>query len=216
MRADMPSHTALSGKRHEFRIGKYVVAKETGMLTSMKKLIRLLFIILVGLTGATTFFLSQRHSSSPGQLNLPNIGQVSLPGTGEAGRVKRVVDGDTVQIEANGQNLRVRYIGVDAPESTRTVECFGREAAEFHRKLVAGQELRLERDVSTTDRYGRLLRYAYLPDGRMVNEVLIREGYALARSFPPDVKYQDRLRAAEREARQARRGLWRKCEVKQR
>ncbi|MCS6773742.1 MAG: thermonuclease family protein, partial [Thermoflexales bacterium] len=58
---------------------------------------------------------------------------------------------------------------------------------------------------------GRLLRYVYLTNGEMVNEVLVREGYALARSFPPDVKYQDRLREAEREAKQRRRGLWRAC-----
>lgn len=132
-------------------------------------------------------------------------------GNNETGRVVRVIDGDTIQLEMAGRNVRVRYIGIDAPESGRTVECFGREATEFHRALVAGQALRLERDVNETDRFGRLLRYAYLPDGRMVNEVLVREGYALARSFPPDVKHQDRLRAAEREARQARRGLWGRC-----
>lgn len=71
--------------------------------------------------------------------------------------------------------------------------------------------MRLERDVSETDRYGRLLRYVYLSNGEMVNEVIIREGYALARSFPPDVKYQDRFREAEREAKQKQRGLWRSC-----
>ncbi len=148
---------------------------------------------MLGLAGALAYFLSQP------------------PAEGEAARVVYVVDGDTIHVEMNGQTYRVRYIGVDAPESTRIVECFGREATEFNRALVADRRLRLERDVSETDRYGRLLRYAYLPDGRMVNEVLVREGYALARSFPPDVKYQDRLREAERDARQNRRGLWGKC-----
>lgn len=160
---------------------------------------QLIIITIIGLIGAISYFRSTGPSSqTQSQAN-------------EVARVIRVIDGDTLQVEMNGQNIRVRYIGVDAPESTRIVECFGREATKFHRTLVNGQQLRLERDVSETDRFGRLLRYAYLPDGRMVNEILIREGYATARSFPPDVKYQDRLRAAEKEARNARRGLWSKC-----
>lgn len=150
-------------------------------------------LVLLGLAGALAYFLSQPSAE------------------GEAARVVYVVDGDTIHVEMNGQTYRVRYIGVDAPESTRVVECFGREATEFNRGLVAGQRLRLERDVSETDQYGRLLRYVYLADGRMVNEILAREGYALARSFPPDVKHQDRLREAERAARRNRRGLWGKC-----
>ncbi|MFC1465122.1 MAG: thermonuclease family protein [Candidatus Brachytrichaceae bacterium NZ_4S206] len=167
------------------------------MLVTVIKRIVLPLVALLSLIGVLAFFLF-------GQSN------VALP-DGEEARVVHIVDGDTIHVEIAGQTYRVRYIGVDAPESTSTVECFGREATNFNRALVAGQRLRLERDVNETDRYGRLLRYAYLPDGRMVNEVLVREGYALARSFPPDVKYQDRLRDAEREARQARRGLWGRC-----
>ena len=125
--------------------------------------------------------------------------------------VTRVVDGDTIVVNIAGSEYRVRYIGVDTPESTTKQECYGREATHFNRSLVNGQTVRLERDVSETDRFGRLLRYVYLPNGEMVNEVLVREGYALVRSFPPDVKYQERLRAAEREARLARRGLWADC-----
>lgn len=136
---------------------------------------------------------------------------VGVPSQDELALVKRVVDGDTIVVEIGGKEYRVRYIGVDAPESTTRQECFGREATRFNRTLVEGQTVRLERDVSETDRYGRLLRYVYLSNGEMVNEVIIREGYALARSFPPDVKYQDRFREAEREAKQKRRGLWRSC-----
>ncbi|MDW8395264.1 MAG: thermonuclease family protein [Anaerolineae bacterium] len=133
------------------------------------------------------------------------------PASSETGLVKRVVDGDTIVVEIDGQEYRVRYIGVDAPESTTRQECYGREAARYNRTLVEGQAVRLERDVSETDRFGRLLRYVYLTNGEMVNEVLIREGFALARTFPPDVKYQERLKEAEREAKQKRRGLWRSC-----
>ncbi|GIV84639.1 MAG: hypothetical protein KatS3mg052_1646 [Candidatus Roseilinea sp.] len=143
---------------------------------------------------------------------LKQIAAVLLMDSGEAGAVvKRAVDGDTIVVEINGQEYRVRYIGVDAPESTSRQECYGKQAAHHNQSLVEGKVVRLERDVNDTDRYGRLLRYVYLPSGEMVNEVLIRDGYALARSFPPDVKYQDRLKAAEREARRQRRGLWRSC-----
>ncbi|BCX03183.1 MAG: nuclease [Candidatus Roseilinea sp.] len=166
------------------------------MLVTVIKRIVFPLIALLSVVGVLAFFLSGSPSTVP---------------DGEDARVVHVVDGDTIHVEIAGQTYRVRYIGIDAPESTTTTECFGREATNFNRALVAGQRLRLERDVNDTDRYGRLLRYAYLPDGRMVNEVLVREGYALARSFPPDVKHQDRLRDAERDARQARRGLWGRC-----
>ncbi len=163
----------------------------------MIKRLALPLIGLLAMVAALVFFLQ----GQPG---------AGLP-EGEDARVVRVIDGDTIQVEVAGQTYRLRYIGIDAPESTNTSECFGREATAFNREIVAGQRLRLERDVNDTDRYGRMLRYAYLPDGRMVNEVLVREGYAVARSYPPDVKHQDRLRDAERDARQAGRGLWRAC-----
>lgn len=124
--------------------------------------------------------------------------------------VVRVVDGDTIDVRLSGREVRVRYIGVDAPESVdprRAVERFGREAAERNRQLVEGKTVRLEKDVSETDRFGRLLRYVWVDD-RMVNAVLVEEGYARAVTYPPDVKYQDLLRRLEREARAAKRGLW--------
>lgn len=122
-------------------------------------------------------------------------------------RVLRVVDGDTIELE-NGS--KVRYIGVDTPESVdprRGVECFGKEASERNRALVEGRAVRLESDVSDTDMYDRLLRYVFVGD-LFVNEYLVREGYARASSYPPDVKYQTLFREAEREAREMKRGLW--------
>lgn len=122
-------------------------------------------------------------------------------------RVSRVVDGDTIELE-NGS--KIRYIGVDTPESVdprRGVECFGKEASERNRALVEGRAVRLESDVSDTDMYDRLLRYVFVGD-LFVNEYLVREGYARASSYPPDVKYQTLFREAEREAREMKRGLW--------
>lgn len=123
--------------------------------------------------------------------------------------VKRVVDGDTIEL-ASGEKLR--YIGIDTPEtvdSRRGTECLGAEASARNQELVEGKEIFLEKDVSETDRYGRLLRYVYLAtDSASVNEQLVREGYAKASSYPPDVKYQAKFRAAEADARANQRGLW--------
>ena len=125
-------------------------------------------------------------------------------------RVVEIIDGDTIGVAIDGQTYRVRYIGIDTPEIVHPglpVEPYGPEAAEANRRLVEGQELTLERDVSDTDMYGRLLRYVYVGD-RMVNGELVRLGLARANSYPPDVLYQDRLDALESEAFAAGLGIW--------
>ncbi len=133
------------------------------------------------------------------------------PTGGDAGSaVRRAIDGDTIELES-GET--VRYIGVDTPESVhpkKPIECFGVEAAQKNAALVEGKAVRLERDVSERDRYGRLLRYVYVGD-TFVNEELVRQGFAHALTYPPDVRYQDRFREAERDARAAGRGLWSGC-----
>jgi len=121
--------------------------------------------------------------------------------------VTRVVDGDTIEIEG-GQ--RVRYIGIDTPESkhpSKPVQCFSKEATERNKELVEGKEVQLEKDVNNTDRYGRLLRYVYV-NGEMVNKTLVSEGFAAASAYPPDIKYQEVFDAAQRIAEQENRGLW--------
>jgi micrococcal nuclease len=115
--------------------------------------------------------------------------------------VTRVVDGDTIIIEGN---YRVRYIGIDTPEMG---EAFGLEAWQANRELVEGKVVHLERDVSETDKYGRLLRYVYVDD-ILVNAELVRAGLADAKAYPPDTKHQDYLEKLEQEARQAGRGMW--------
>lgn len=128
----------------------------------------------------------------------------------EKAQVRRVVDGDTVEL-ADGR--RVRYIGIDTPETVdprKTVQCFGREATEKNRELVEGKEVELEKDVSETDKYGRMLRYIYVGD-IFINDYLVRQGFAHASSYPPDIKYQDQFQQAEREARDNGRGLWGSC-----
>lgn len=122
-------------------------------------------------------------------------------------RVERVVDGDTVKL-SNGQV--VRYIGIDTPETVHPslpVQCYGIEASDKNRSLVEGKEVKLEKNVSETDKYGRLLRYVWLGN-LMVNEMLVRDGYAKSSTYPPDVKYQDRFLTAQRLAQNEQKGLW--------
>jgi micrococcal nuclease len=131
----------------------------------------------------------------------------------ETASVARVIDGDTILVRIDGREERVRYIGVDTPETVaqdRPVECFGPEASARNKALVEGRTVQMERDVSDRDRFGRLLRYVYA-DGVLVNAELLRDGYATSVTFPPDVRENERFRALEREAREAGRGLWSEC-----
>lgn len=126
-------------------------------------------------------------------------------------RVTRVTDGDTIRVDLEGRNERVRYIGIDTPEtehSPRGAQPFGDEAWEANRRLVENQEVRLVFDVEERDRYGRLLAYVYRTDGTFVNEALVRDGFARQLTVPPNVRYAETFRRLEREARDARRGLW--------
>lgn len=125
-------------------------------------------------------------------------------------KVTRIVDGDTIEVDIGGDLYKLRYIGIDTPEtihSQRPVEHFGKEAMEKNRQLVEGKTVRLEKDVSETDKYGRLLRYVWIDD-IMVNAELVRLGYAQVASYPPDVKYQDLFLQLQKEAREAGLGLW--------
>lgn len=136
-------------------------------------------------------------------------------GATETARVVRVVDGDTIVIDRGGGNERVRYLGIDTPESVKPnnpVEFMAREASAANEALVAGREVVLERDVSDTDHYDRLLRYIWLREGDgwvFVNLELVRRGFAQVVTYPPDVRWTGTLLAAQREARDAGMGLWR-------
>lgn len=143
-------------------------------------------------------------SSSPTPTEIAAAGTVAGR---EVAVVKRVVDGDTIEL-SDGRKLR--YIGVDTPESvhpSRPVECLAPEATQKNIELVEGQQVELEKDMSETDRLGRLLRYVYV-DEVMVNDVLVREGFARSSKYPPDVKYQSRFDAAQASAQQNKWGLW--------
>lgn len=121
--------------------------------------------------------------------------------------VKRVIDGDTIELE---DGTKVRYIGIDTPESVKPgnpVECYALASKQRNEELVLAKNVVLEMDVSETDRYGRLLRYVWVDD-ILVNKALVEEGFAQAVSYPPDVMYQDMFNEAQRRAKDRSLGLW--------
>ena len=120
--------------------------------------------------------------------------------------VERVSDGDTVRLVGLG---RVRLIGVDTPEVFGHAECFGRAASDFVKRLLPpGTHVRFRLGVDARDRYGRLLAYVWLADGRMLNALLVERGYATPLTIAPNVEYADLFVRAARRARDASRGLW--------
>jgi len=135
--------------------------------------------------------------------------------SGDLFEVVKVIDGDTFRIlNHQGEEEKVRLIGVDAPETRRTgrkeVGYYGKEATAFLKNLLADRPVRLEYDVQRKDRYGRTLAYVYLEDGTFVNDVLLKEGYAVVATFPPNVKYTDLFLKSEKNARKKKLGLWKK------
>ena len=127
--------------------------------------------------------------------------------------VKKISDGDTFWIYTGTEKgEKIRLIGVDAPESRNAFKKrqghFGKEAKAYLTNLLKGKRVSLEYDVGHTDQYGRTLAYVYLQDGTFVNADLVRNGYAMVMTVPPNVKYADLFLKLQIEARENNRGLW--------
>jgi micrococcal nuclease len=136
----------------------------------------------------------------------PAAGEVTVP-------VTRIVDGDTIVVDVDGEEERVRYIGIDTPESVtpgEPVECFGPQASRFNARLVEGERVRMVFDSERRDRYGRLLAYVYAGD-TFVNAALVRRGFAKTLTIPPNDTFADRFDSLEQKAANAGRGLWGAC-----
>jgi micrococcal nuclease len=118
--------------------------------------------------------------------------------------VIRVIDGDTIEVSLAGAIYDVRYIGIDTPEFG---EPWADEATELNKELVEGETVWLEKDVSETDKYGRLLRYVYVGD-TFVNAELVKQGLAWAKAYEPDTKNQDSFEELEAKAKQDKIGIW--------
>jgi micrococcal nuclease len=135
----------------------------------------------------------------------PPVASPSPQVTTDTTLVTRIIDGDTFEIEGG---KKVRLIGIDTPE---VGECYYTEAKDRLSALILQKQVKMVKDVSETDRYGRLLRYVYLEDS-LVNEMMVREGYAYASSYPPDIKNQSQLRNAQTTAKELSEGFWGACE----
>jgi len=163
-----------------------------------------------------------RTTASPA----PRAPHSSTPQETDTATVERVVDGDTLEISLNGLKEKIRLIGVDTPEShqsakldrdaertgqdKQTIRALGKQATAFTQSLAPpGTTIRLEHGQEARDRYGRVLAFVWLPDGTMLNEQIICQGFGNAYTrFPFKQEYMDRFRACEQEARAAKRGLW--------
>lgn len=151
-------------------------------------------------------YTPDRYVNMTSSLSLPTTRTVSYSeGKRVDADLRRVIDGDTIEIKIDGRHERVRYIGIDCPESSQE---FGKEATEANKSLL-GSSVTLEFDVQERDRYGRLLAYVWY-GSTMVNEELVREGYCMMATYPPNVKYVDRFRDAQRYARENKKGVWEK------
>ncbi len=132
------------------------------------------------------------------------------------GRVVRVVDGDTIRVRLDHprESRTLRYIGVDTPETVKPgvpVQCFGKAASAFNHRLVAGRRVQLVLGRERRDRYGRLLAYVRLEGGPLVEDELLRRGYARTLAIPPNTDRAGHFSALERGAQRARLGLWGAC-----
>ncbi len=155
-------------------------------------------------------------------LTIISYGEVFL-----ACEVTKIVDGDTLYCEKSDKNeIKIRLIGIDAPESYKTAKAYRdaersdksiekiKEMGDMSKAYISstiktGDRVTLELDVQTEDKYGRTLAYIYLPDGDMLNELMVKEGFAQVMTIPPNVKYQVRFIEAEKVAREKNRGIWR-------
>lgn len=128
----------------------------------------------------------------------------------EVAMITRIVDGDTYVTDSGD---KIRLIGVNTPEISGKAQYYGREATEFSKKLLDNQTVYMFRDVSNTDKYGRLLRYLFIQnDPVMFNETLLKEGYANTMTIPPNVMFADKFVKLERESRLNNKGLWKENE----
>jgi micrococcal nuclease len=192
-RLDIPMILAAEG-------GETSAAEPTLLMMSFRRVV-----ILLAMAVAAGAFGANRLRAAPDE----------PAGSSQLATVTRVVDGDTVVASIGGRSERVRYIGMDTPEDVKPgtpVQCYSRAAAAENRRLVAGRRVRLVVDAEARDRYGRLLAYVYRSrDHLFVNARLVRGGYAVPLTIPPNVAHAEHFRTLAAVARRKGRGLWSAC-----
>ena len=175
-----------------------------------RKLDKILFILgvilIIGgfIIGKVSEFLAPQVTSVLGAKNY------------QAAEVIQVVDGDTIRVLLDGKDETIRFIGIDTPETVdprKPVQCFGKQASDFIKAKLTGKQVFLQNDITQTDRdkYQRLLRYVFLPDGTNVNLLLIQQGYAHEYTYDVPYQYQAEFKASQQDAVAHNRGLWGSC-----
>lgn len=175
-----------------------------------QKIIRIASSILL----AITLILLQHYGFIPGQEPVEESIQNHTPGLY---KVVKFDDGDTIAVDMEGKKETIRFIGVDTPEThdpRKPVQCFGKEASAFTKQTIGDSRVRLEADrlSGNRDRYDRLLRFVYLPNGQLLNQTLIEEGYGFAITGFPHTKMESFVNS-EADAKSKQRGLWGQCEL---
>ena len=179
----------------------------------MKKILKWVLIAVTVVCGAVVYF-------QPAGMEWPLQ-------KAEMAQIVKVIDGDTFEIQYLGKIEKVRLIGIDTPEAHANAKAVkdaartgadinviveqGNDAKNFVKQFVpGGTQVRMEVDVNDRDKYGRLLAYLFLEDGRMINEEIVKAGYANLMTYPPNVRYKERFLSAYRFARENKKGLWEK------
>jgi micrococcal nuclease len=157
-------------------------------------------------------FLTDSYNLTSEEKTIAPVNVDGIP-AGEFFEVTKVTDGDTLHVKLGGEDVKVRLIGVNTPETVdprRPVQCFGKEASAFMKDLAEGKKVRLETDPTqgTYDTYRRLLAYVYLEDGQMINRKIIAEGYAYEYTYMTPYQYQSEFRRIQNLAKTSQRGLW--------
>ncbi len=174
-----------------------------------RKKIRLLVSTVVFLT----FLGFQVYKQYYPQKTVLSVSDNSKHETTNTFKVVKVIDGDTFSVSSDNQTLKVRVLGINTPETVdprRKVECFGKEASDKAKSLLTGQTVKLETDPTQDDKdkYGRLLRYVYLPNNKDYGLEMIKSGYAYEYTYDLPYKYQNEYKSAQIEAERAKVGLW--------
>lgn len=175
-----------------------------------KKLVRIFSSIIVALV----ILFAQQQGWIPGAEKVETTVENVTPGRYS---VISFDDGDTIVVDMQGRKEQIRFIGVDTPETKdprKPVQCYGKEASSFTKQIIGEQPVRLEADPESTnrDRYDRLLRYVYLPNGTLLNQLLVSEGFGFAITGFPFTK-MDEFVAAQNTAQLQKKGLWGQCQL---
>jgi micrococcal nuclease len=157
------------------------------------------YLILLVITVLSIYLFFNLVKVNPPQMLTKNEPEFSM--------VKRVIDGDTIELE-NGE--MVRYLGIDTPEIQQK-ECGSEESSNFNKNLVENKKVRLLKDITDKDSYGRILRYVFTEDGQFVNYLLVRNGLAQTLPIPPDTLFDKTFEDALKTAKKENLGIWGKC-----